>query len=148
MTSQGKWLPLGLVLTLGLFAGRGPGGQPPFVLPPSGPIHGTVAEPGGENQPLPPPSPYAGPAVVDPAWFTPPEGPGQGGCRNGRCGAILHHFGIHCWSDHTLPICGNGHAQLVFIFGSCKGFFGEPCLGKKPLVPVPPGYEPFPYGFP
>jgi hypothetical protein len=151
MTLQRLWLLVGLVLVLDLFAGRGPGGQPPLVLPPAEPLHGTVAEVGGQSQPLPPPSPYSGPAVVDPSWFAPPPGAaGPDGCRHGRCAALLHRFGVGCWSDHTLPICGNGHTHLVFIFGSCKSFFGEPCLAKRkpPLVPVPPGYEPFPYGQP
>jgi hypothetical protein len=91
---------------------------------------------------------------VDPAWFTAQGGavgwPGQGGggCRDGRCADWLHRHGVHCWSDHTLPICGSGRAQLEFIFGSCKTFFGEPCLSRRPTVPVPPGYQPFPYGRP
>jgi hypothetical protein len=92
-----------------------------------------------------PPSPYAGPAQVNPAWFG--EGPisNQGpGCN--KCTLFFNSIGMHCWSHHTLPITGNFKTNYVFIFGSSKAYFCEPCLCSRPLVPVPPGYEPFYYG--
>jgi hypothetical protein len=103
---------------------------------------------GAQTQQAPIPlSPYAGPAVVDPDWFVPAQGKvcsplvvaGQ------RCDRCLNRHGLHCYSLHTLPICSSCRSEFIFIFGSCKAFYGEPCLRKPPLVPVPPGYEPFPY---
>ena len=142
MTRGRAWMALALVLGLGLLARPALAQYPPATAP---------GEPPPFHQAPPPPSPYAGPAVVDPEWFAGGAGPGAGpgpGCGGRSCGNLLRRFGIHCWSDPTLPICTNGRSQLVFIFGSCKAFFGEPCLAQKPLVPVPPGYEPFPYGRP
>jgi hypothetical protein len=138
-----RWRRSALLLCLYLSCPAAILGQQPSVAP-LPVLHGTSAEPDGYVQPPPPPSPYAGPAVVDPAWFAEPAPP----CRSHHphLAAWLHRHGLHCWSDFTLPICPNGRSNWDFVFGSCKTFFGEPCLSCTPLVPVPPGYEPFPYG--
>jgi hypothetical protein len=123
-----------------------PAARPTTVVVPSA----TAAEPLPFHQPPPPPSPYAGPPFVDPAWFA--QGPGGsrpgGGCPDGRCTSFLRRVGMYCWSHHTLPTCSSGPSECTFIFGSCRSFYGEPCLSSQPLVPVPPGYEPFRYGQP
>jgi hypothetical protein len=49
----------------------------------------------------------------------------------------LNHFGLCCASSHNQPTCGNLHSELTFIFGSCRQFFGEPCLPPPPHG-VPP----------
>jgi hypothetical protein len=133
MSARSARFGLGLVLVLGVSAA--PAAAQVYPPPPAAP---TV-----------PPSPYAGPAHIDPSVYEAPAAPGQGrGCSSGRCTALLHRHGIHCWADHNLPTCTSCKATCVFIFGSCRWFFGEPCLSTRPLVPVPPGYQPFPYGYP
>ncbi len=36
--------------------------------------------------------------------------------------------GYCCDSDFTWFGCGNWKTQAVFVFGSCRTFFGEPCF--------------------
>ncbi|HXG08884.1 MAG TPA: hypothetical protein VNK04_03775, partial [Gemmataceae bacterium] len=43
-----------------------------------------------------------------------------------------------CWAHHNLPRCGNLKAECTFIFGSCRAFYGEPCLKGRPLLPPVP----------
>lgn len=44
-------------------------------------------------------------------------------CRNHPC---------HCWSNINHVGCGGIQAECTFIFGSCRKFFGEPCLRQAP----------------
>jgi hypothetical protein len=37
-----------------------------------------------------------------------------------------------CWSHHNLFGCGSIKSDLTFMFGSCRTFFGEPCLSPPP----------------
>jgi len=50
----------------------------------------------------------------------------------------------YCWASHNSIGCGSLKAECNFIFGSCRTFYGEPCLKGPPPVPVPPGYG---YGY-
>jgi hypothetical protein len=67
----------------------------------------------------------------------------------------------HCWAHPNALMCGNGKDDLVFIFGSCRQFYGEPCLKNPPpsrflwnlvgppvgdpyLNAPPPSYAPWP----
>jgi hypothetical protein len=105
-----------------------------------------------------PPAAVPGPAV----WGVPLPEDKSGGCAtcggggggangNGNGGwhsrehPFLNRCGLGCWSHHFQPTCSSLHSELTFIFGSCRAFFGEPCLPRPPMVPVPPGYQPFPY---
>lgn len=63
-----------------------------------------------------------------------------------------------CWSHHNSFLCGSCESELRFVFGSCRQFFGEPCLpgpATYPYAPPPPfpvpysaGAAPFPYAPP
>jgi hypothetical protein len=47
-----------------------------------------------------------------------------------------------CWSHHNLPGCSTIRSEQTFVFGSCRDFFGGPCLKGPPPVLVPAGYQP------
>lgn len=53
----------------------------------------------------------------------------------------LHNHTIGCWAHHNKYGCGSVRSDLNFIFGSCRSFFGEPCLSGRPPSPVPDGYD-------
>jgi hypothetical protein len=56
----------------------------------------------------------------------------------------MHHLGVGCWSHHNMYTCSSFHSEFIFVFGSCRQFFGEPCLPGPPEPPMPPGYGPPP----
>jgi hypothetical protein len=63
--------------------------------------------------------------------------------------ACMHAHGVGCWSHHNMYTCGSWKSECTFIFGSCREFFGEPCLPGPPPPPAPPGYPgPGAYGMP
>jgi hypothetical protein len=43
-----------------------------------------------------------------------------------------------CWSTFNSYTCGSLSSHLHFIFGSCREFYGEPCLKGAPPSPLPP----------
>jgi len=45
----------------------------------------------------------------------------------------LHRHGYGCAQKLDWYGCGGWHAQNTFVFGSCRTFFGEPCLSKSLL---------------
>ena len=45
---------------------------------------------------------------------------------------------LACWSSFNGYTCGSLRAECDFIFGSCRTFFGEPCLKGPPPSPLPP----------
>jgi hypothetical protein len=45
-----------------------------------------------------------------------------------------HKWG--CWTTHNTLGCGNLQSECVFIFGSCRAFYGEPCLPGPPPSPT------------
>jgi hypothetical protein len=49
----------------------------------------------------------------------------------------------NCWADGQAYHCDSLKATCRFIFGSCRSFFGEPCLQGPPTGPLP---APSPYG--
>jgi hypothetical protein len=51
-----------------------------------------------------------------------------------------------CWTTHNSPGCGSLKAECVFIFGSCRAFYGEPCIKRPPPPPFPTGYN-YGYGY-
>jgi hypothetical protein len=53
---------------------------------------------------------------------------------------VLHflHIPTGCWASHNGYSCGSFQSESVFIFGSCRAFFGEPC----PNGPPPPPWDP------
>ncbi len=54
--------------------------------------------------------------------------------------ACMHAHGVGCWSHHNMYTCGSWKSECTFVFGSCREFFGEPCLPGPPPPPAPPGY--------
>ena len=40
----------------------------------------------------------------------------------------LNKTGLACYTNRNSPGCSNLRNDLRFIFGSCRDFFGEPCL--------------------
>lgn len=45
-----------------------------------------------------------------------------------------------CWAHHNQPPgCSSLWAELRFGFGSCRAWYGEPCPGNAPAVPLPEG---------
>jgi hypothetical protein len=47
-----------------------------------------------------------------------------------------------CWSHHNSYSCGSLKSECVFIFGSCRAWYGEPCVKGPPPIAAPPGYPP------
>jgi hypothetical protein len=61
--------------------------------------------------------------------------------QNGRrpCGNWLRRkCNLKCWASFNNPGCGSLRSEIAFIFGSCRNFFGEPCLAGPPPSPLPP----------
>jgi hypothetical protein len=66
----------------------------------------------------------------------------------------------NCYATHDAVGCDSLGGQLLWVFGSCRAWYGEPCAKTPPppIIPgygLPPGYGPKPgygpntaYGFP
>jgi hypothetical protein len=52
---------------------------------------------------------------------------------------FLNKYGRCCSSDVNNPGCSGWRADLQFVFGSCRYWFGEPCL---PMGPGPFSHHP------
>jgi hypothetical protein len=63
---------------------------------------------------------------------TVPADPANPGQRERRIG---------CWATHFKFGCGSFRSDSVFIFGSCRAFFGEACMKGPPSI-YPQGYGP------
>ena len=48
---------------------------------------------------------------------------------------------LGCWASFNGYTCTSLPATWTFIFGSCRDFFGEPCLKGPPPSPLPPYSE-------
>src|SRR5437762_1613433 len=44
-----------------------------------------------------------------------------------------------CWASSNTMGCGNLKTDFLFAFGSCRQFYGEPCLNGPPPPVAPPG---------
>jgi hypothetical protein len=94
-------------------------------------IHSASAQEPARN------GPPLGYGLVAPAVIPPdPESPPQSRRRFG------------CWASHLGDGCGSFRSHMVFVFGSCRAFYGEGCQ-KAPPPPYPPtpgqpGYEGYP----
>ena len=98
-------LAMSLIVTLGFAAGRMPAQAP--LVPASQPVDLTPSAPLA--------SLLARPEVQDPAAH--PRLNAKGYC----CASNAQWFG-----------CGNWGTQFEFMFGSCRSFFGEPCVPNPP----------------
>lgn len=45
---------------------------------------------------------------------------------------------VGCWASFNGYTCSSLPATWTFIFGSCRDFYGEPCLKGPPPSPLPP----------
>jgi len=119
-----RQLAAAIVLVVATWSG---GAAQEVVPPPKG-------LPAGERiivQPAPQPVVVEG-APVDSGFAAERRGP----LRN-----LSNRHGHCCGDDPAIPGCGNCHEDLHFIFGSCRSFFGEPCLPKptRPRLTDRPG---------
>ncbi len=113
----------------------------------------------------PPPSGYASPAqpVLLPvanqqpcpgAEEVVPDGDGSGGRRGHSLLTTIenlphpvldfveNHEKVGCWAHHNAFGCTSFPAEMDFIFGSCRSFFGQTCLKQPPpdeLAPMRDG---------
>jgi hypothetical protein len=47
-----------------------------------------------------------------------------------------------CWADYNSDYsCSSLHSECVFIFGSCRHFWREPCFKSPPPSPFGPAYD-------
>jgi len=103
--------------------------------PPLAPAQPTVAasqQAGSANGWVPAPAVVASPAAAEAPAGSVRRRPVSDWWRNDRPG---------CWSHHNYFGCGSLKSECTFIFGSCRAFFGEPCLqGPPPAFPGDYGY--------
>ncbi len=61
---------------------------------------------------------------------------------------LLHvQLPLTCWASHNGFTCGSFRSESTFLFGSCRQFYGDPCLNGPPpppwtpesRIPPPPG---------
>ncbi len=58
---------------------------------------------------------------------------------------VLNFFHIPgCWASHNGYSCSSFQSENIFLFGSCRAFFGEPCLNGPPPPPWDPEAGPPP----
>lgn len=108
-----KPLAVGVVaLMTGLASAQSP--VPLTVIVPTSPPEPLLLLPSPLNNPLPP---TPEPPLIDNA------GTGVRG--------FLHRHGLGCAGHHFWFGCGNLRSELTHIFGSCRTFYGEPCLPRE-----------------
>jgi hypothetical protein len=66
--------------------------------------------------PPPPAPPYPARYHLLPACLRIPLGP------------CLNNCGMGCYADRDTPGCGSCRQEFLFVFGSCRYFFGERCF--------------------
>ncbi|GEM_PF-6375681 len=75
----------------------------------------------------------AGPEVIEARVVTPASTllptPNR---QDGAIRDCFHRHGYLCGQHLDWYGCGGWHAQNAFAFGSCRTFFGEPCLPQQP----------------
>jgi hypothetical protein len=80
-----------------------------------------------------------------------PEGqaPKEGNWATRTVNKCLQTHGLGCAASHNSNGCTSCYARLVFVFGSCRQFFTEPCVQPGPdtypaRVPIIPPQIPVP----
>jgi len=121
------WAALAALVGWGLAAGRARAEGPEHSPEPW-----SVIEHGAGSPLPPPPAPTPNPAFTH-------KGPVRDYVHD-----CMHRVGVGCWSHHNMYTCSSFHSEFIFVFGSCRQFFGEPCLPGPPEPPMPPGYGPPP----
>jgi hypothetical protein len=125
-----RWLlRVGLAIVLGSLAGRATAQQP-------GPIRPVVHEMGQSQAPQVPqpmgqyPVSQAAPCAGQPGEQEKPQP--QGSWLSRQCTKCLNSVGLGCAASHDTLGCGSCYAHYIFVFGSCRQFFGEPCFPWGP----------------
>lgn len=121
----GLSLILGLGLVPGLWA-QGPAVPGTVVIPQPAPILAMpvpTVQPGNVGMPHSPTSLAAQMAAYPVEPLAPPPTKKVG---------FLKKCGLNCWSHINNVGCGSLHSELTFAFGSCRTFYGEPCLDGPP----------------
>ena len=103
MTTRMLRLGLSFIVGLGCWLGRVQAQAP--ADPPAVQMHGVVSGADGQSAPV----------------------RQQGPARD-----CFTRFGYLCGQNHNWYGCGGWHAQNTFVFGSCRVFFGEPCMPQQP----------------
>lgn len=111
---------------------------PPAAIVPVGDHE--EAPPPKEPRPLPQPGPGYYPRVPAGARELPPGYPPVNSDHSQRPFRDWLYYGrpLGCWGSFNNYGCGSLHSHLEFIFGSCRQFYGEPCLKGAPPSPMPP----------
>lgn len=87
------------------------------------------------QQPAPPPVVLEpAPAAAAPGAGVPDAAPAS---HWPRIHAWFQRHNACCYGNINNPGCGSLKSECVFIFGSCRAFWGEPCLDRPPVPPVP-----------
>jgi hypothetical protein len=53
---------------------------------------------------------------------------------------LLNSHGMSCASNFDQAGCGNFWSEFRFVFGSCRTFFGQPCIPNPPHFGPGNGY--------
>ena len=53
---------------------------------------------------------------------------------------VLNSHGMSCASNFNQVGCGNFWSEFRFVFGSCRTFFGQPCIPNPPHFGPGNGY--------
>ena len=85
---------------------------------------------GPNYYPRTPPGAQELPPGYPPIDSTPSRQPIRDWLSNGRP--------LGCWASFNGYSCGSLRSELGFMFGSCRTFYGEPCLKGAPPSPLPP----------
>ncbi|HYV39772.1 MAG TPA: hypothetical protein VE988_29050 [Gemmataceae bacterium] len=130
--------------------GQYPPGMPsvgpnPIILPYTGTgagsgvvIHNMIAQPPQVYPPPPVPTlppwpvtinPGSGPRIIPPP---PTPGPIEGGPWRQAIVGCLNSKGLGCQATHNTVGCGSCYGHLLFVFGSCRQFFGDTCMPIQP----------------
>ncbi len=129
-----RWRLLFTLAGLGLSIGLARANDPPTGVP------GQIFYPHTQLAPVP----ATPPTMAGPPFYTPPNYPPLPfASQTDRPVRVwLQKLGTGCWSHVNNVGCGSFRADMTFIFGSCRAFFGEPCQhgpqSPPPGQPMPP----------
>ncbi len=120
--TRSKWRqPLtAVILSLGMVTGLARAQQPPAVVS-TPPTEGEVVEVGeGMGAPV-------------------EVSTGKGGWiwQRPLFPRIAQHRPFCCYGNINDFSCGSFNSECVFLFGGCRGFFGETCVKGAPAMPPP-----------
>jgi hypothetical protein len=131
------WVAVSALLGTGLGGAVAQEALPPPVRMPAAEV---VVEPGAVSPadgagvaPAPGPAGVLPPPPAPSAWVTPdhldyPYAPPLGPLPPAPPRRLYGLLPPRCWTTHNNPGCGSCWAELVYVFGSCRAWYGEPCF--------------------